>query len=72
MLSPICEASHQLQHYLAPLELEEAIDEWVQYYNEQRYYEVLGNLNISGQVGANPQNKGANKLNLQSNIPLYL
>ncbi len=57
-LSPIYEASHQLQHYLAPLELEEAIDEWVQYYNEQRYYEALGNLNISGLVGTNPQHKG--------------
>ena len=43
-LSPIYEASHQLQHYLAPLELEEAIDEWVQYYNEQRYHESLSNL----------------------------
>ena len=54
-LSPIYEASQQLQHYLAPLELEEAIDEWVQYYNEQRYLKSLDNLNISGQAGASPQ-----------------
>ena len=45
----------KLQHYFAPSELKEAIGEWVQYCNEQRYHEELDNLNISGQVGTNPQ-----------------
>lgn len=73
----------KLQHYFAPSELEEAIDEWVLYYNEQRYHEALGNLkpiDIYRQVGTNPQIREqlkrdslyqryqANKLNPQSSF----
>lgn len=32
-----------LEHYYLPQELEQRIDEWVQYYNHQRYHESLDN-----------------------------
>ena len=78
----------KLQHYFAPSELEEAIDEWVQYYNEQRYHESLNNLRPTDvSLGRQEvifkirellkrdspnQQQQANKLNPQSNISLPL
>ena len=34
----------KLQHYYSPSELERAISEWVEYYNNQRYHESLNNV----------------------------
>ena len=34
----------KLNHYFCPSELEKAIDEWVDYYNEKRFHESLDNL----------------------------
>jgi len=34
----------KLQHYYSPSELERAISEWVEYYNNQRYHESLKNV----------------------------
>ena len=34
----------KLQHYYSPLELERAISDWVEYYNNQRYHESLDNV----------------------------
>lgn len=34
----------KLQHYYSPSELESAISEWVEYYNNQRYHESLDNV----------------------------
>ena len=34
----------KLQHYYSPSELERAISEWVEYYNNQRYHESLDNV----------------------------
>ena len=34
----------KLQHYYSPFELESAISEWVEYYNNQRYHESLDNV----------------------------
>ena len=34
----------KLNHYFCPSELENAIDEWVDYYNEKRFHESLDNL----------------------------
>lgn len=34
----------KLQNYYAPSELERAIAEWVEYYNNQRYHESLENV----------------------------
>jgi len=34
----------KLQHYYSPSELERAISEWVEYYNDQRYHESLDNV----------------------------
>ena len=34
----------KLQHYYSPSELESAISEWVEYYNNQRYHESLKNV----------------------------
>ncbi len=34
----------KLQHYYSPSELERAISEWVEYYNDQRYHESLNNV----------------------------
>lgn len=78
----------KLQHYFAPSEPEEAIGEWVEYYNEQRYHESLGNLRpIDVYLGRQDQilkireqlkrdslkqRYQTNKLNQQSNISLNL
>ena len=34
----------KLEHYYSPSELERAISEWVEYYNNQRYHESLDNV----------------------------
>ena len=34
----------KLNHYFCPSELEKAIEQWVKYYNERRFYESLNNL----------------------------
>ena len=34
----------KLNHYFCPFELEKAIEQWVKYYNESRFYELLDNL----------------------------
>lgn len=34
----------KLQHYYSPSELESAISEWVEYYNNQCYHESLDNI----------------------------
>ena len=34
----------KLNHYFCPSELEEAIAQWVKYYNERRFHESLDNL----------------------------
>ncbi len=34
----------KLQHYYSPSELERAISEWVEYYNDRRYHESLDNV----------------------------
>ena len=34
----------KLNHYFCPSELENAINEWVDYYNEKRFHESLDNL----------------------------
>ena len=34
----------KLNHYFCPSELEKAIKQWVDYYNERRFYESLDNL----------------------------
>lgn len=34
----------KLHHYYSPSELKEAIENWVNYYNTERYHESLGNL----------------------------
>ena len=34
----------KLNHYFSPSELEKAIGEWVDYYNERRFHESLDNL----------------------------
>ena len=34
----------KLQHYYSPSELESAISEWVEYYNNERYHESLKNV----------------------------
>ena len=34
----------KLQHYYSPSELESAISEWVEYYNNQQYHESLNNV----------------------------
>ena len=34
----------KLNHYFCPSELENAIDEWVKYYNERKFHESLDNL----------------------------
>ena len=34
----------KLNHYFCPSELEKAIDEWVDYYNEKKFHESLDNL----------------------------
>lgn len=78
----------KLQHYFAPSELEEAIAQWVQYYNEQRYHESLNNLTpkdvylgrqeqilkIREQLKRDSLNQRyqANKLNLKSKLLLHL
>lgn len=78
----------KLQHYFAPSELEEAIGEWVEYYNEQHYHESIGNLRpIDVYLGRQDQilkireelkrdslnqRYQANKLNQQSDISLNL
>ena len=35
----------KLHHYYSPSELENAINEWVEYYNNERYHESLSNVN---------------------------
>ena len=34
----------KLNHYFCPSELEKAIEQWVEYYNERRFHESLDNL----------------------------
>ena len=34
----------KLNHYFCPSELEKAIAQWVEYYNERRFHESLDNL----------------------------
>jgi putative transposase len=34
-------------HYYSPSELENAINDWVEYYNNERYHEFLSNINPS-------------------------
>ena len=34
----------KLNHYFCPSELEEAIEQWVEYYNERRFHESLDNF----------------------------
>lgn len=34
----------KLEHYYYPWELEKAIAEWVDYYNHERYHELLDNV----------------------------
>ena len=34
----------KLNHYFCPSELEKAIKQWVDYYNERRFHESLDNL----------------------------
>ena len=34
----------KLNHYFYPSELEKAIEQWVKYYNEKRFHELLDNL----------------------------
>ena len=34
----------KLNHYFCPSELEKAIEQWVDYYNEKRFHESLNNL----------------------------
>ena len=34
----------KLNNYFSPSELENAIDRWVEYYNERRFHESLDNL----------------------------
>ena len=43
-ISQIDENVIKLNHYFCPSELEKAIDEWVDYYNEKRFHESLDNL----------------------------
>jgi len=33
-------------HYFCPSELEKAIAQWVEYYNERRFHELLDNLTL--------------------------
>ena len=37
----------KLHHYCSPSELEMAINEWVEYYNNERYHESLSNVTPS-------------------------
>ena len=34
----------KLHHYYSPSELENAINDWVEYYNNERYHESLSNV----------------------------
>jgi putative transposase len=37
----------KLHHYYSPSELENAINDWVEYYNNERYHESLSNVTPS-------------------------